>query len=145
MFYKDISEAFFMRHITKDSKLSVKTTIIAVAVTVLIFFGVVALMSAFAYASKNPGDHVGICSLAALVLSGFASGFALTKMKGSFGISYSVLSSVGFVLLYIIAALIFTGSPEGAHLLNAFCYAGASTLGILLGRRNRTTRKRRHR
>lgn len=142
MLYKDISEAFFMRHTAKDSKLSVKTSMIAIGITVLIFFTVLALMSALAYASKNPSSNIGIYSLSGLVASGFASGLALTKMKKGFGISYSALSTAAFVLLYTAAALILNGRVCGAHLLNAVCFAGASAFGMLLGKCNRKRKRR---
>ena len=126
----------------KRSTNTAKSTAIAVAIALIIIICVYATTSAIVYAGKNPITVIGICSLAALIVSGVLSGFILTRCRTVFGPSVCAISAVVLTLLYLISALILTGGLGGMHILNTVCYLGATALGMLMGKGGT---RRRHR
>ena len=128
----------------KNSNFSLKSAILATFIASGVFILVLAAACGIAYAGKNPTGAIGICSLAAIVVSGLIGGFSITKSKTKLGMPYALISATAITVIYLAAALTVSGKLSLMHLLNALCYFGSSAVGIFLGKRSKPKKRRRH-
>lgn len=125
------------------SRTRVKQAIIGTVISVIVFFAITVIAALISYSTKDPTGILGIASLASLLFSGAASGFALSRARSYFGFAAAIISALIFSVIYLAASLIASGGIGLSHLMNLFCYLAVSLLFAFIGKG--TPKKRRKR
>jgi len=105
-----------------------------------------ALSLAFAFIAgftKDPASMSGIFSTLSLLITGAICGFSVSKYKGEGGTLAAALSSLLFVLVLILAALIINGGRLApATLINYLCHIAVAVLFSFAGRQRKKSYRR---
>ena len=136
MFYQNITEAFFMRHIKINQA---KRT----CMNLLIIIGVYLLLSLIACIimlfSSNPTGNIFIFSLASFLASGAVSGFVIGKLNKE-SRAPALIAPLLFSLILIVAG-IFSSGKLLATLINCLAYTVVYAVLLFLSQ----SKKKRHR
>ena len=127
---------------SRKKKTNAKALLFCLIFTSFTFFVFAFMLSFILSLTKNPIAFIGICSFAALFLTGASSGFFTSKYKGEGGILPAGIGSVIFALILLGIGLIMTGgSLPALTLVNLPCFVILALVFAALARRKR---KRKH-
>ena len=129
---------------TRACKSNVSTILFGVIFSFTALFIISFAFSLILMASENPGDGVGKISLAALLITAFISGFAVSKYKGEGGVKTSILTSFISAAVILSSSLILSkGNVGGGVFMNCLCYFMMASLAAFLSRKRERRHKRR--
>ena len=102
------------------------------------------LVSVIISALKNPIEMIAIGSLIAFMTSGAVSGFSIARKNRASGIRLSLICSVIFIAIVLVASLLTKrGSISGGMFMNYLCYLMISAFFAFLGAREKRRKRRR--
>jgi hypothetical protein len=103
------------------------------AASLLVFALTAALTSLAVLNAENPSEHIGLASLAVILISAPISGYSLSRYLGKDGFLRAVTSLLLTALLFIVIGA-FSGGITPACLMNAASYLGIGAASAFLGR-----------
>ena len=117
--------------------------LIGVAISVIIFAIATLVLTLICYNTENPTGNLGIFALSALLVSGAAGGFFLSRNKSRFGFGNTVASSIITAMIIMVISMAANGGISTFQLMNSGCYIMTSVLFAILGKGGRRGRKKR--
>ena len=118
---------------------SPKSIMIGTLAQIVLFLSVSLGATAIAFACGDPTGMLGICTIAALIVSALTGGAVLSRL---FGGGSALASAACITIIYLAISLIASGSLGINHLINALCHIAASCLGSIIGTKRRGKRRR---
>ena len=111
-----------------------------ISTLLIILFSVISAV--IAYMLDDPTEHIGLFSLASMILAGVVGGISCARIKGDGGVRFAALVALAIVLLMLLINVILSeGRVSGAAFMNYGCYMGIYSLSAFLGKKTYKHRK----